>query len=540
MRSRHAAALALLAGLALAGCGAGSRAHAPAATRGAGTIRMALSGVPTLDPARATTAQETELDWVLYTGLVTYRHARGQAGTQLIPGVASALPRVSNGGRLYTVTLRHGLRFWSGRRLRASDVADTIERTLHTRDSPVRPLLIGVLSGAAAFAAGRATSISGITADDASGRVTIRLRRRDAAFDALLAEPALGIVPAGTQVSERPAHPPPGIGPYRLRAVHAGHSFTLARNPDWTALPGIPAGQVDVDVILSRDARGSALAALNGVLDVEDPAQTLAPGMLEQIRHEGAGRVVQVPSGHPFADLFLDTTVPPFDDRLAREAVVAGLGAQTLTRAAARSLSSACDVVPVVTGAPTPAGCPAPPAASGELATARTLVTRSGTAGAPVTVWAPRTGVARGWMDAEAAVLRAIGYAARVVTIPDGTYRAELATLVPRPAPAGPSAHLSSRIRPQLASRSLRSPGPATVAADAVVEGSPSATVHVPAAGVVTVAVGPEVVLRNARRTHRVVFGQPVIPELMSWRMDESAAVIDPVEGLDFTSLRLR
>lgn len=546
MRSRTATALALLGGLgglALAGCGGGSPARAPAATRGEGTIRMALSGVPTLDPARAATAQQTELDWALYTGLVTYRHARGQAGTQLIAGLASALPKISDGGRLYTLTLRHGLRFSNGRPLEASDIAATIERTIRTRNSPARPLLLDVLKGAPAFAARHAASISGITTDDASARVTIRLRRRDAAFDALLAEPELGIVPAGTPVHEPPGHPPLGIGPYRLRAVRPGRSFTLARNPDWSALPGIPAGHVDVDVILSHNTRGSALAVLNGVLDVEDPAQGLPPATLAQIRRADVGRYVQyaaVPNGHPSADVFLDTTVPPFNDRLARDAVIAALGAQVLARAGARTVSSACDVVPVVTGTPTPAGCPAALAAAGDLGGARALVARSRTAGAPVTVWAPRTGPERGWMDAEAAVLRAIGYAAQVMTVPDSTFRSQLTALVPRPAPADPSAHRAPGVRAQLASRTLRSSGPRTVAADAVLDGSLGSTMHVPATGVVTVAVGPDVVLRDALRSHRVVFGQPAVPELMSWRMNESAAVIDPVEGLDLTSLQLR
>jgi peptide/nickel transport system substrate-binding protein len=549
MRSRCAPALALLAtgalaGLALAGCGGGGRARATGASPDGGTIRMALSGVLTLDPARAVTAQQTELDWALYTGLVSYRHASGEAGTELIAGVASALPRVSDGGRLYTVTLRRGLRFSDGRPLRAGDVVASIERVIRTRDSPVRPLLLDVLSGAAAFAADRAPSVRGLAAEDANGRVTIRLRRSDPGFDALLAEPALGIVPAGTPVREPSGHPPPGIGPYRLTAVHARRSFTLARNPYWTALPGIPAGRVDVEVILSPHARASALAVLNGVLDVEDPAQPLLPAALAWMGRLGEERTVT--GGPPLAGVFLDTATRPFDRALAREAVLSGLGAQTLPRTAARGLPSTCALVPVLTGSPTPDGCPAEPGAGSLpaaylLAGARSLLARSGTAGTPLVVWAPRSGPERGWMGAEAALLRAIGYDARVGTVPDAAYRSALAALVPRPvARLTAPTRTSSAGRSRLAPRSPKARA-APVTAVAVVEGRLGAAVHVPAAGAIPVLLGPEIPLRSARRAaHRVMFAQPMIPELMSRRMDAPAPVVDPVEGLDFTSLRLR
>jgi peptide/nickel transport system substrate-binding protein len=546
MRSRSAAALGVLAGLLLAGCGGGGSAGPPASAQDEGTISMAMTDVGSLDPARASTAQDTELDWALYTGLVTYRHAGGEAGTGLIPGAATTLPQVSDGDRLYTVTLRRGLRFSDGQPVRATDVVATIERVIRTTASPVRPLLLPVVDGAAAFAEGRARSISGVTGDDASGRVTIRLRHPDPGFDALLAEPALGIVPAGTPLHDLPGRPPPGIGPYRLRGVRPGRSFTLARNPYWAGLPGIPAGQVNVDITISPDTSANALAVLNDVLDVADPSQPLPARTLEEISRQGLGRGAELPDGRPVAYLFLDTHEAPFDDRLAREGVVEGLGAQTLARAGARTVSAECDVVPTIVAAFAPDGCPSPVLARGELASARSLVDRSGTAGEPVTVWSPRSGPGRDWLREEAAVLQAIGYASRIVTIPDATYRSELTVLVPHPvAPrdARSGSNGSSSVSPDIARHTAQPPGAAArpVSADAVVEGRiASKRIQVPAAGAITVAVGPVVALRHARQADQVVFGEQTVPELMSWRMDESAAIIDPVEGLDFTSLQLR
>jgi peptide/nickel transport system substrate-binding protein len=541
MRSRSAVALALLGGLALAGCAGGASEHGPAAGRDSGPIRMALARVGSLDPARAATAQDVELDWAVYTGLLTYRHARGEAGTELVPGVAAALPKVTDGGRLYTLTLRRGLRFSNGRALRASDVVATFERTISTKDSPVRPLLLPVLDGAAAFASGQATSIAGVTGDDATGEVTIRLRRADPGFEALLAEPALGIVPAGTPVHDRAGHPPPGIGPYRLRDVTPGRSFTVARNPYWTPLPGIPAGQVDVDVIVSPDAAANALAVLNDVLDVADPAQGLTAKTLAEIRGQGAGRERLVADGRPAAYLFLDSHQAPFDDQLARQAVVEGLGALTPDRSGARTVAADCDVVPEVSDAPMPDGCPREAVAGGALAAARSLVRRSGTAGATVVVWSPRTGSERGWLSEQVAVLRAIGYAARLVTVPDVTYRSQITALVPQPL-AGQASGDASGVRPVLARRAVKSAGvPSLTSVPAVVQGRLLSDLHVPVADALAIAVGrPDVPLARARRDREIELGQPAVTELMSWRIDESAAVIDPVEGLDLTSLRLR
>ena len=44
----------------------------------------------------------------------------GSTGT-LVPNLALAVPRPQDGGRTYTFHLRSGLRYWTGRRARASD-----------------------------------------------------------------------------------------------------------------------------------------------------------------------------------------------------------------------------------------------------------------------------------------------------------------------------------------------------------------------------------------------------------------------------------
>ena len=76
------------------------------------------------------TTQAAEADWLAYTGLTTYAHASGTAGGQVIPGLATALPTVTDGGKTYTATLRKGLVFSNGKPVKASDFAYSIEREI--------------------------------------------------------------------------------------------------------------------------------------------------------------------------------------------------------------------------------------------------------------------------------------------------------------------------------------------------------------------------------------------------------------------------
>ena len=95
---RAVAALALV----VAGCGGGGSnnssklRHQPAAAARAAPSTVLMGTAPDyLDPQLGYTTQSAEPDWITYTPLLTYRHANGKAGGELIPGLATALPKVS-------------------------------------------------------------------------------------------------------------------------------------------------------------------------------------------------------------------------------------------------------------------------------------------------------------------------------------------------------------------------------------------------------------------------------------------------------------
>src|SRR5829696_4063083 len=102
MRSVTALAAALL--LAVAGCGGDDDDNGSAGTGGGGggggqeggTVTVLMGTAPDfLDPGLGYTTQSAEATWISYTPLVTYRHAEGAEGGELIPGLATDLPEVS-------------------------------------------------------------------------------------------------------------------------------------------------------------------------------------------------------------------------------------------------------------------------------------------------------------------------------------------------------------------------------------------------------------------------------------------------------------
>ena len=102
-----------------------------AASSGTSSVTIDTSSPPnSLDPQEGYTTSAGEADWIVYTPLLTYAHKSGLAGTQIIPGLATALPKITDGGTTYTMTLRPGLKYSDGTAVMASDVKFAIERAL--------------------------------------------------------------------------------------------------------------------------------------------------------------------------------------------------------------------------------------------------------------------------------------------------------------------------------------------------------------------------------------------------------------------------
>ena len=171
------------------------------------------------------------------------RHGRRGTSCRTSP---RRLPTPSDGGRTYTFTVRDGVRFSTGSRVRPSDIKRGIERSLNAEQAA-----FGVLDG-----------IKSIAADDANRTIVIRLRRPDPDFLYRLALP----VRLRRYRPER-APPPRVVAGHRAlpdRALRAGRRVRLERNRfyrTWSALAK-PDGYPDVIDIRLGVSAGKAIEAV--------------------------------------------------------------------------------------------------------------------------------------------------------------------------------------------------------------------------------------------------------------------------------------
>jgi peptide/nickel transport system substrate-binding protein len=63
-----------------------------------------------------------------YTPLLTYNHAKGEAGTDIVAGLAKGLPEVSADSKTYKLTLRPNMKYSDGTPIKASDFSSAIKR----------------------------------------------------------------------------------------------------------------------------------------------------------------------------------------------------------------------------------------------------------------------------------------------------------------------------------------------------------------------------------------------------------------------------
>jgi peptide/nickel transport system substrate-binding protein/oligopeptide transport system substrate-binding protein len=254
--------LALVAGLAIAGCGGAGKpaasptGQAPAAANSlepsgdpvkGGTFTMALaSDVPTMDPAQAGfDFASWSMTVAQFSGLVDY-----DQGTKLRADAAERW-EVSKDAKTYTFHLRANLKFSDGSPVTSSAVKFSLQRVVDPATGSPGAYLFADIVGASRFSSGKAKDISGIATPDAR-TVVIHLSAPTSYFLNILAMPYARIMdPAtvkkyGKQISQHPV----GSGPFVLKQWESGRRITLDRNPSYydAALPYLDRVVVDVNV----------------------------------------------------------------------------------------------------------------------------------------------------------------------------------------------------------------------------------------------------------------------------------------------------
>ncbi|MBS1894722.1 MAG: ABC transporter substrate-binding protein, partial [Actinobacteria bacterium] len=144
------AALAAVLAVGLAACGGGSSSSSPSTSEGGsseagggeseggggeegGTLKGAYTSFPDyMDPQISYTAEGWTAMRPVYIPLLTYKHASEEEGAEIIPGLAKELPKVTDGGKTYTMFLRKGLKYSNGEEIKAGDFKYAVERCFLT------------------------------------------------------------------------------------------------------------------------------------------------------------------------------------------------------------------------------------------------------------------------------------------------------------------------------------------------------------------------------------------------------------------------
>ena len=359
--------------------------------------------------------------------MLTYAHKSGSGGTQVIPALATALPVVTGGGKIYTMTLRKGLKFSDGTPVVASDFTFGIERSIKILWGGASFLTTNIVGGAA-YQAGKAKTISGITTDNATGKIVIKLTNAYGAFDNILCFTATAPLPPTTAMKALSTTPPPGVGPYKITSVRPNVSVTLVKNPLFAGfgIPGIPTGFVNtVQVTVQSNTNTEAQDVLDNQADEFDWSDTLPPAILAQVTSKAKSRYTAetLPQTYYF---FLNTKIAPFNNLAAREAVNLAISRTALARLASGLDTPACYFLPPLIigsvagpcafGSPTDTGSPA------DVAKATALVKSAGLAGTPVTVWSETRQPRQAFSTYLNTQLNAIGFKSTLKVISDSVY----------------------------------------------------------------------------------------------------------------------
>jgi peptide/nickel transport system substrate-binding protein len=330
--------------LGLSSCGSGGGGG-----KEGGTLKGAYTSFPDyMDPQISYTAEGWTAMQDVYIPLLTYAHASGEAGSKVIPGLAKELPKITNGGKTYTLYLRKGLKYSNGEPVKASDFKYAVERMFKVNSGG--SFFYADIVGAEKFQETKKGGIPGIKTDDATGKITIELEKPRGTFDNELALMFVAPVPPNTPAKDQSPNPPPATGPYVIVKSDPGRGWSYERNPEWAKnnsklMPELPSGHVDkIDIKVIRNQSTEVNYVEQGKLDWmfdPPPAQRYT-----EVKNKYEGTQFRVEPTISTYYFWMNMKKPPFNDQKVREAVNYAVDAKALERIYAGQLHPTQQILP--------------------------------------------------------------------------------------------------------------------------------------------------------------------------------------------------
>jgi peptide/nickel transport system substrate-binding protein len=307
------------------------RVQRPAA-QSAGTLVVGLVAEPTsLDPGQLTDINSMKLLGALYDTLVRF----APNSFDLQPSLALSWD-MSPDGMSYTFKLRPGVKFHDGTDFDAAAVKFTYDRLLDPNNAYAD-------TGPFPFAAGYYGSIAETVVVDPL-TVRFNLKKQDSALiNAFTLNTGRIVSPQAVMTTRKNfAQTPVGTGPFKFVGWDHNVRISLTANPDyWDGAPAL--SQLIFRPLADEQTRITEF--LSGGVDV---IFDVPPDNIDQVQNTPAAVFAQQPGPHVWW-VTLNTTRPPFDNVLVRQAVNYAVNKDALTQ-------------DILKGTGTPAVGPIPPA----------------------------------------------------------------------------------------------------------------------------------------------------------------------------------
>jgi peptide/nickel transport system substrate-binding protein len=385
-----------------------------------GTLRAGIADNPDhLDTGLSYATEGWEILEATGDGLLAFKRAAGAAGAQIVPDLATAMPKVSDGGTTYAFTMRSDVPFSApvSRAVQPSDIKFAIER-LFRIDSGGVGFYSGIV-GAQRYARTRRGGISGIVANDKAHTVTFHLTKPDGTFLDYIAIPFAFAVPKGAPDKDisTVAKWRVSTGPYVISDYVPKDHITLKRNPafhQWT--PAVPAGHLDeIDIKIGVDPEQAVNEVASGALDWYFGA--VASDRLTALKAQHPDQVHVYPRNN-ITYFEMNTRKAPFTNVAVRKAMNYAVDRNALVKIFGGQGTPTENIVPPSLGAAYVKHTSYPY----DLAKAKALVASSGTKGMAVTVESHTTDPVPKAAQYMASVLDQLGYKATVKTLDESVY----------------------------------------------------------------------------------------------------------------------
>jgi ABC-type transport system substrate-binding protein len=211
-----------------------------------GIWRVGTTGASVqVDPQLAYITTAWWLEYATAAKLYNYPDKSGPAGSKLVPEVASRFT-VSNGGKVYTFTIRKGFKFSDGTAVKPTHFKFAINRVAnHDLASPGAAFITDPngtnIIGAKDVNDGKATNVSGVTVK--GSKLKIRLTKADGTFMSKITMPFFQATSTKLPLDKEVVNITdirtiPSAGPYAYSRNDVNTLTSLRRNPYWKAGPG--------------------------------------------------------------------------------------------------------------------------------------------------------------------------------------------------------------------------------------------------------------------------------------------------------------